>query len=200
MEETLFRLIIIGDSSVGKSCLLYKFTENKFTENHEATIGVELGNKIIFLHDEQIKFQIWDTSGQENYRSVTRSFYRRADCALLVFDLTYYESFENCIHWLEEIRGNTKNDIPVYLIGNKLDLFGDTDGTSLRNEAEHFAMKYLLAGYFETSAKNGKNIDEMFKNIAQKLKSIEKVVGPTDSGNFEIQIVNAGSGRKKKCC
>lgn len=200
MEETLFRIIIIGDSAVGKSCLLYKFTENKFTENHEATIGVELGNKIFFLHDEQIKFQIWDTSGQENYRSVTRSFYRRADCALLVFDLNCYESFENCIHWLEEIRGNTKNDIPVYLIGNKLDLFGDTDGTSLRNEAELFAMKYLLAGYFETSAKKGINIDEMFRNIAQKLKSIEKPVGPTDSGNFEIQIVNAGSGKKKKCC
>ena len=201
MEETLFRIIIVGDTSVGKTCILCKFTDGIFKDAHEATIGVELGIKIIFLQEEQIKFQIWDTSGQENYRSVTRSFYRRADCALLVFDLTISDTFQNCIHWLSEIRGNTKTEIQVFLIGNKSDLLEGPEAEEIHNAAKEFAERNKLAGYFQTSAKTGENIEMIFENLARKLKEVKENVGPTDSGKFEIQVVSSSTIQpRKKCC
>ena len=96
MEEIVFKIIIVGDPKVGKSCILMNFTDEKFLDNLPVTVGVELGNKTILRENHQIKLQMWDTSGQEKFRSVVRSFYRRADCALLVFDLNDKETFDNC--------------------------------------------------------------------------------------------------------
>ena len=201
MAETLFRIILVGDTSVGKTCILCKFTDGIFKDAHESTIGVELGIKIIFLQDEQIKFQVWDTSGQENYRSVTRTFYRRADCALLVFDLTISETFHSCIHWLQEIRGNTKSEIQIFLIGNKNDLIEGTESEEIHTAAKEFTERNKLAGYFQTSAKTGENIDLIFENIAKKLWEVKEEIGPTDSGKFEIQVVKSSTiGTKKRCC
>lgn len=94
--EQLFRIIIVGDTGVGKSCLLLRFSEDKFNENHDVTIGVEFGTKSLILDNQPLKLQIWDTAGQESFRSITRSFYRRADGVLLVYDATARHTFENC--------------------------------------------------------------------------------------------------------
>lgn len=194
MEEKLFRIIIVGDSSVGKSCILLKFTEGIFKDSHEVTIGVELGNKVHKVDDLNVKFQIWDTSGQENYRSVTRSFYRRANCALLVFDVTNKESFTNCDFWIREIKMNSKEDVVIYLVGNKFDM----DQSEVNQwEAIEYASKHGISGYIETSAKSGHNIDYLFEVVGQKLLSQDKT-SSGDSGKFEIQIVK--NTQKKKCC
>ena len=197
MEEILFRIIIVGDSSVGKTCLLLNFTEGKFVETHDVTIGVELGNRLIKVEDKSVKFQIWDTSGQENYRSVTRSFYRRADCAVLVFDLTDAVSFGNCESWMREIKQNSKEDIVVFMVGNKKDLKGGAVvGTA---EIEKFVSTHNIFDYELTSAKDGENVEKVFMDVGAKLLTLEKRAGAKDSGKFEIQKV-ANTRKKKRCC
>jgi Ras-related protein Rab-2A len=118
----LFKFIVIGDSAVGKSCLLLQFTDHRFKADHDLTIGVEFGARTVSLHDKSIKLQIWDTAGQESFRSITRSYYRGAVAALLVFDVTKRESFEALDSWMRETRNNANGTITIVLVGNKVDL------------------------------------------------------------------------------
>lgn len=118
----LFKFIVIGDSAVGKSCLLLQFTDHRFKADHDLTIGVEFGARTISLNDKSIKLQIWDTAGQESFRSITRSYYRGAVAALLVFDVTKRESYEALDSWMRETRNNANGTITIVLVGNKVDL------------------------------------------------------------------------------
>lgn len=120
--EYLFKYIIIGDSGVGKSCILQRFIEDTFNPNLENTIGVEFGAKMVTIKDTNIKLQIWDTAGQEAFQSITRSYYRSAAGALLVYDITSTESFENVAKWLEEARINGNPEMVLCLVANKCDL------------------------------------------------------------------------------
>eukprot|EP01067_Filipodium_phascolosomae_P001874 Filipodium_phascolosomae@DN2186_c0_g1_i1.p1 len=116
----LFKYIIIGDTGVGKSCLLLQFTDKRFRSDHDLTIGVEFGSRLITLQQKQIKLQIWDTAGQESFRSITRSYYRGAAGALLVYDVTRRDTFSHLSRWLEEARQNGNPDMTIMLIGNKV--------------------------------------------------------------------------------
>lgn len=123
----VFKFILIGDSGVGKSCLLLQFTDKRFKNDHDLTIGVEFGSKVVSLGSENVKLQIWDTvpltqAGQESFRSITRSYYRSAVSALLVFDLTKRDSFESLGEWLAETKSNANPTLSVTLVGNKADL------------------------------------------------------------------------------
>merc|ERR1712137_1332162 len=118
----LFKYIIIGDTGVGKSCLLLQFTDKRFQPVHDLTIGVEFGARMINIEDKQIKLQIWDTAGQESFRSITRSYYRGAAGALLVYDITRRETFSHLSSWLEDARKHSNKDMTIMLIGNKSDL------------------------------------------------------------------------------
>ena len=118
----IFKFIIIGDSGVGKSCIVQRFLENKFSDDQENTIGVEFGTKVIGVQDKHIKLQIWDTAGQEAFQSITRSYYRSSAGALVVFDITCMTSFQNCVTWFNEVREHGNQEMVVYLIGNKCDL------------------------------------------------------------------------------
>jgi Ras-related protein Rab-2A len=198
MEEVLLRIIIVGDSSVGKTCLLLNFTEGNFTETHDITIGVELGNRLLKVEEKSVKFQIWDTSGQETYRSVTRSFYRRADCAILVFDLTDQTTFKNCESWMREIKQNSKEDIIIFLVGNKRDL--EENQTVSIELIENFVKNHHIFAFELTSAKEGINVEKVFFEIARKLLAMDKGANPKDSGKFEIQKVPVNNRKKKKCC
>lgn len=120
--DVLFRVIIVGDTGVGKSCFLLQFTEGQFREQHNVTIGVEFATKCVTVEGKCVKLQIWDTAGQENFRSITRSFYRKADGVILMYDITNAASFANCEYWLEEIRQNSTLDVVIYLVGNQVDL------------------------------------------------------------------------------
>merc|ERR1711998_306148 len=146
----LFKYIIIGDTGVGKSCLLLQFTDKRFQPVHDLTIGVEFGARMINIDGKQIKLQIWDTAGQESFRSITRSYYRGAAGALLVYDITRKDTFNHLSSWLEEVRQNGNPDIMVMLIGNKADL--DSRRQVSSEEGERFAKENGLI-FLETSAK-----------------------------------------------
>ena len=153
--DYMFRYIIVGDSNVGKSCLLLQFTDNKFRQNHEAKIK-----------NKNVKIQIWDTAGQEVYQAITRGYYKGATGAFVVYDITRKETFEHVEKWLEDVRTNASKDIQVILIGNKKDLENERvvsfdDGSSL---AEKHNILFL-----ETSAKTAFNVQEAFIKSAEKI-------------------------------
>merc|ERR1712117_640031 len=117
----LFKYIIIGDTGVGKSCLLLQFTDKRFQPVHDLTIGVEFGARMINIEGKQVKLQIWDTAGQEAFRSITRAYYRGATGALLVYDITRRVSFEHLAQWLMDARQHAQPSMVIILIGNKCD-------------------------------------------------------------------------------
>lgn len=203
MEETLFRVIIVGDTCVGKSCLLLKFTENSFKDSHDVTLGVEFGTRSISIEEKPIKLQIWDTSGQESFRSITRSFYRRADAVILVFDLTARHTFDNCTHWLEEIKQNSSSDVAIFLAGNQADLISTQSESIEITEAEALELvnKHQLCGYLETSAKTGENVEQLFLNTASELllRFKDKKESVIRTEKLEIQLPTAAR-KNKKCC
>jgi len=162
----LFKYIIIGDTGVGKSCLLLQFTDKRFQPVHDLTIGVEFGARMITIENRQIKLQIWDTAGQESFRSITRSYYRGAAGALLVYDITRRETFNHLTRWLEEARQNANQSMVIMLIGNKSDL--DHRRQVSKEEGEQFAREHNLI-FLETSAKTAANVEEAFINTAQKI-------------------------------
>ena len=163
MYEYLFKFIIIGDSGVGKSCLLLQFTDKRFQPIHDLTIGVEFGGKIISVGGKDIKLQIWDTAGQESFRSITRSYYRGAAGCILVFDITRRESFNHLENWIAESKHNSNLDMKYLLIGNKTDLEEKREVST--KEATAFAKEHGLK-YLETSAKNANNVDKAFEETA----------------------------------
>ena len=133
----LFKYIIIGDTGVGKSCLLLQFTDKRFQPVHDLTIGVEFGARMVNIDQKQIKLQIWDTAGQESFRSITRSYYRGAAGALLVYDITRRDTFNHLTRWLDEAKQNSNPNMVIMLIGNKSDL--DHRRAVSYKEGEQFA-------------------------------------------------------------
>jgi len=161
----LFKYIIIGDTGVGKSCLLLQFTDKRFRTDHDLTIGVEFGARLINIDQKQVKLQIWDTAGQESFRSITRSYYRGATGALLVYDISRRDTFHHLERWLTEARTNSNPNMVIMLIGNKNDL--ERREVSYE-EGEQFAKEHNLI-FKETSAKTAANVEEAFIGTAQKI-------------------------------
>lgn len=120
--EYIFKYIVIGDSNVGKSCIVLRFIEGIFRKDQENTIGVEFGTKEIDVQGKLVKLQIWDTAGQEAFKSITRSYYRGAAGALLVYDVTSQSSFDNIRNWLDEAQNNGNDEMVICIVGNKIDL------------------------------------------------------------------------------
>ncbi len=156
----LLKFILVGDSNVGKSSIMSQLIDNKFYSYHDMTIGVDYGKYSYIINDEEIKINIWDTSGQEAFRSITRSYFRGSHCAILVFDLTVKQSFDNLILWYNDIKENTKESTKIILVGNKSDLpnrkISSVDALQFANAKN---MKYI-----ETSAKKGINIHNLFNS------------------------------------
>ena len=120
--DFLFKMILIGDSSVGKSNILLKYLKNEFDQSSKATVGVEFGTKTVEMNDKKIKIQIWDTAGQERYRSITSAYYKGAKGAFIVYDITRRNTFDNIDKWISDLKTNGDNNISIMLIGNKSDL------------------------------------------------------------------------------
>ena len=168
----LFKYIVVGDTGVGKSCLLLQFTDNRFRNDHDLTIGVEFGARMVTVEGQEVKLQIWDTAGQESFRSITRSYYRGAASALLVYDISRRDTFAHLPKWLEEIRQNGNPDMTIMLLGNKADL--DARRKVSTAEGEKFAAENGIL-FLETSAKTRVNVEEAFvtpaKDVYRKIKS-----------------------------
>ncbi|KAI3435518.1 hypothetical protein D9Q98_001584 [Chlorella vulgaris] len=188
----LFKYIIIGDTGVGKSCLLLQFTDKRFQPVHDLTIGVEFGARMINIDGKQIKLQIWDTAGQESFRSITRSYYRGAAGALLVYDITRRETFEHLASWLEDARQHANPAMTIMLIGNKADLAHRRAVTT--EEGEQFAKENGLV-FLETSAKTAVNVEEAFINTARAIHSkIQSGVFDVSNESYGIKVGYGAGG------
>eukprot|EP00042_Codosiga_hollandica_P035279 m.260308 g.260308 ORF g.260308 m.260308 type:complete len:210 (+) comp54599_c0_seq3:192-821(+) len=181
--DFLFKFLIIGNANAGKSCLLHQFIESKFKQDSSHTIGVEFGSKVAQCGGKTVKLQIWDTAGQERFRSVTRSYYRGAAGALLVYDITNRESFNALTNWLTDARSLASQDIVIILVGNKKDLEGEREVTFL--EASKFAQDNDLL-FFETSARTGENVEEVF------LKCSRAILTKIESGQLDPDKMGSG--------
>ncbi|XP_053908846.1 ras-related protein Rab-4B isoform X2 [Cuculus canorus] len=186
MSETydfLFKFLVIGSAGTGKSCLLHQFIENKFKQDSNHTIGVEFGSKVVNVGGKTVKLQIWDTAGQERFRSVTRSYYRGAAGALLVYDITSRETYNALTNWLTDARTLASPNIVIILCGNKKDLDADREVTFL--EASRFAQENELM-FLETSALTGENVEEAF------LKCARTILNKIESGELDPERMGSG--------
>lgn len=206
--DYLFKVVLIGDSGVGKSNLLSRFTRNEFNLESKSTIGVEFATRSIQVDGKTIKAQIWDTAGQERYRAITSAYYRGAVGALLVYDIAKHITYENVERWLKELRDHADQNIVIMLVGNKSDL------RHLRavptDEAKSYAERNTLS-FIETSALDSTNVEAAFTNI---LTEIYRMVSAKHLADGSAGRVNPGSGsnivtiqptqndgqKKRPCC
>ncbi|KNC80714.1 Ras-like protein Rab-11B [Sphaeroforma arctica JP610] len=180
--DYLFKVVLIGDSGVGKSNLLSRFTRNEFNLESKSTIGVEFATRSIKVDQKTIKAQIWDTAGQERYRAITSAYYRGAVGALLVYDIAKHLTYENVERWLKELRDHADSNIVIMLVGNKSDL------RHLRavptEEAKAFAELHGLS-FIETSALDSTNVEQAFTNI---LTEIHRIVSQKALANEQAGV------------
>jgi len=203
--DYLFKVVIIGDSGVGKSNLLSRFTRNEFHLDSKSTIGVEFATRSISHDGKIIKAQIWDTAGQERYRAITSAYYRGAVGALLVYDISKRLTFENVERWLKELRTHADPSILVMLVGNKCDL--KHLQAVITDDAKSFAEQNNLA-FIETSAMDSTNVDVAFETILIEIYRIvtRKTLDPTGDnkpgvpGGSRIVLEPAAGGKKKGGC
>lgn len=181
--DLLFKFIVIGDASVGKSCLLHYFLEHKFRKTDSHTIGVEFGSQMLTVGGRRVKLQIWDTAGQERFRSVTRSYYRGASAALLVYDVSDRDSYNHMSAWLEDAKALGRSDIALVLVGNKCDKEQAREVSLL--EASRFAQEHHLL-FFETSCATGECVDDVF------MACVKSIMSKIESGHIDEDTLTTG--------
>ncbi|VVA25520.1 PREDICTED: ras-related [Prunus dulcis] len=167
--DYVFKVVVIGDSAVGKTQILSRFTKNEFCFDSKSTIGVEFQTRTVTVKGKLIKAQIWDTAGQERYRAVTSAYYRGALGAMLVYDITKRQTFDHVARWVEELRAHADNSIVIMLVGNKADLGEQRDVPT--EDAVEFAEDQGLF-FSETSAFSGENVDTAFFSVLEKIYGV----------------------------
>lgn len=197
----LFKLIIIGDSGVGKTNIITRYAKNEFRLNLKATIGVEFCTKLIEINEDIIKIQLWDTAGQERFRSLTSTYYKGSHGILVVYDITNCDSFSHVSKWIQEIYNNVGNDIPILLIGNKLDL---EDKRIISSEKLIEIAKIYNLEFIEMSAMNCTNvqsgIDKLIKNIYDLQYKKNMNNAKTNIYYDESYLKNKMNKSNNKCC
>jgi small GTP-binding protein len=197
--DHLFKLLIIGESGVGKTCLLLRFTDDSFTANHLTTIGIDFKIKIINLEEKLIKLQIWDTAGQERFRTITKTYYKGAHGIILTYDVTDDNSFKNIRNWVKQIEQNAQTTVCKVLVGNKC----DRDDRKVSFEEGAKLAKEFNMQFFETSAKTNYNVNETFTYLTRE------ILNTTDSGKTGVanpmKLDDKGKDKdgkkeKQKCC
>jgi Ras-related protein Rab-1A len=193
-----FKILTLGETQVGKTSILIKYTEGTFSETPLATIGVDFQVKKVNIQGKQIEVQIWDSAGQEKYRSISKQYYNRAQGILLVYDITNRDTFSAMKHWIKDIENQVQTNPQIVLIGNKLDLPGRTVD---EDEAIEFAKTHKLE-LFETSAKTGEGIDKAMNVLIQKVFNdvvLNKNKRGRAQGSFHVGGNNK-TQKDKKCC
>ena len=188
-QNFVFKLVIVGDSGVGKSCLMHHFIYNRFKKNTTQTIGVDFSAKSIKIENQEIKLQIWDTAGQEKFRSVARSYYRGAIGIIIVYDITKPESFQHVPQWLIDAKSAARSECSVCVVGNKCDL--EESRAVSYNEGNKYCMENYLQHY-ECSAFTGQNVDEIFINLSKHI--LEKI----DNGIIQVNSVVSSFAKEMK--
>lgn len=205
--DYLFKVVLIGDSGVGKSNLLSRFTRNEFSLESKSTIGVEFATRTINVDNKMIKAQIWDTAGQERYRAITSAYYRGAVGALLVYDITRHVTFENVERWLKELKDHTDTNIVVMLVGNKADL------RHLRavptEDGQSFAERESLY-FMETSALESTNVEHAFQQVLTQIYRVvsrkaldvgeDSAAVPSQGQTVDVGNKDVTAAKKAGCC
>ena len=196
-----FKIIIIGNSGVGKTSITTSAVKNVFINDYKSTIGMEIFSLYLKVNDKPIKLQIWDTCGQEIYRSLIKNFYRNSSLAIIVYSIDKKNSFKDINLWIKEIRVNSSPDIKIVLIGNKSDL--DKDRQVSYEEGKKYLDDDEVLIFFETSAKTGENIKKLFQEISiilyKDYKYFNKGNLTRSSGSFKAKKADL-SKKKSKCC
>ena len=199
--DLLLKIILIGDSCVGKSNILLKYLKNEFDPNSRATVGVEFGTKNIIINNKKIKIQIWDTAGQERYRSITSAYYKGAKGALIVYDITRKCTFDNIDKWISDLKLNGDKNICIVILGNKSDL--DDKREVSKDDGIKKSEMYKTA-FLETSALNGDNIGKAFDEIIEQIIQNNKSFFEDNNKKEMDKGVNLNESNKdndkKKCC
>lgn len=196
--DHLFKLLIIGDSGVGKSSLLLRFADNTFSGSYITTIGVDFKIRTVEIEGEKVKLQIWDTAGQERFRTITSTYYRGTHGVIVVYDVQSAESFVNVKRWLHEIEQNC-DVVNKVLVGNKDD---DPDKKVVEtDDAQKFANQ-MSVKLFETSAKENKNVEEMFTEITRQVLQTKKSEAANRDQHADSVRIDGKKRTKKKggCC
>ena len=200
-----FKLIVIGDSSVGKSCLSAQAVRNNFVEFYQATVGFEFLTFNLRINSKIIKLQIWDTCGQEVYKSLISNFYRNCSLALIVYAINNRNSYEHAENWLNDLKNQSNPNVRVFLIGNKCDL--EDQRVVSKEEGESFKEQKKLDRFIETSAKTGKNARNVMVEAAKLLfkdylKAKEDFNNENEDGNKKGDKLERKNNKKKgkKCC
>lgn len=200
--DYLFKLVLIGDSGVGKSCLLLRFADDAFTESYISTIGVDFRFRTVKIDKKTVKLQIWDTAGQERFRTITSAYYRGADGIIMVYDVTAQDSFDHVNDWLKEVNRYASEGTCKLLVGNKSDR--STEKVVTAEQAKDFADDIGIP-FLETSAKSAANVEEAFLTMASELIKQRIARGAGAGSDGDDENVELGSGRRAKdmmsnCC
>jgi Ras-related protein Rab-11A len=199
----MVKVVLVGDSGVGKTNIMSKYLKNQFREDSKATVGVEFGSKQFSVEGHQIKAQIWDTAGQERYKAITSAYYKGAKGAFIVYDITRKNTFETVNKWVSDITAAADKKITLILIGNKNDL---EDQRQVTKEVGEEKAKELGLAFMETSACSGENLDKAFQMMINEIykKYQEDVVGETQESTVQqgkdITLDKTKGKQKKKCC
>ncbi|XP_037318938.1 ras-related protein Rab-26 [Pungitius pungitius] len=194
--DVAFKVMLVGDSGVGKTCLLVRFKDGAFLAgSFISTVGIDFRNKVMSIDAVKVKLQIWDTAGQERFRSVTHAYYRDANALLLLYDVTNKASFDNIRAWLTEIHEYAQQDVVVMLLGNKVD--STHDRMVKREEGEKLAREFGVP-FMETSSKSGLNVDLAFTAVAKELK--HRTMKEPDEPKFQLQQYVDKEMRTAGCC
>ena len=195
-DDSVYKVLILGDSSVGKTCFLLKYTDKVFNEVYMSTIGLDYRLKTLTLKNgKKVKLQIWDTAGQDRFRTITKNYYKGANGIILIYDVTSTETYENVENWISQIKEEASPNVVIYLVGNKVDMEDKRKVTT--EEGQKIADENNLP-FIETSAKSDININETFDNLVEKMDSVFSNLEKKDS--VAISGNNLNKDNKKKCC
>jgi Ras-related protein Rab-5C len=192
-----FKVVLLGESAVGKSSLVLRFVKREFHEFQESTIGAAFLTQTLQIDDTTVKFEIWDTAGQERYHSLAPMYYRGAQAALIVYDITSKDSFLKAQNWVGELQRQASQNMVIALVGNKLDLANKRAVDY--NEAKAYADNNNLL-FMETSAKTAANVNEVFTAIATRLPKNENDLASQRAGNIKPNSKEANNKEKPGCC
>lgn len=196
--DSIMKILLIGDSGVGKSCLLVRFVEDKFNPSFITTIGIDFKIKTVDINGKKVKLQLWDTAGQERFRTITTAYYRGAMGIILVYDVTDERTFKNIKTWFNTVSEHANDDAQLLLVGNKSDM----DTRVVTTEQGETLAKELGIPFVESSAKEDSNVDEIFFTLAKLIQ--EKVdsnqVNNAENGRDGININTSSSSSKSNCC
>ena len=200
--EMMFKVVIVGDSFVGKTNIMSKYLKNEFHEDSKATVGVEFGSRQFNIEGHVIKAQIWDTAGQERYKAITSAYYKGAKGAFIVYDITRKESFDNVTKWAEQLKSAADKNLTIIIVGNKVDL---EDQRQIKTEEGQNKANELESAFIETSASSGTNIDKAFEMMINEVykKCHEEMLTESDieiEGGEDINLAKKQENTKKACC